>query len=352
MAEDEKYIFRCLQLARNGACNASPNPMVGAVIVHEGKIIGEGYHICCGQPHAEVNAISFVKDEALLKKSTLYVSLEPCSHYGKTPPCADLIIQKQIPRVVIGCQDPFIKVAGQGIDKLRKAGVEVKVGVLEDKCKKLIKRFLTFHTLQRPYILLKWAESADGYMDKIRQDGHPTQLSNSLGRMLVHKKRAEADAIMVGTHTALLDNPSLTVRDWQGKNPVRILIDKDLSLPKGLHLFNHQVKTIVFTAQHKNSTEFLEYVKVDFTLDILPQIMATLYKKNIQSILVEGGAILLQSFIDAGLWDEIYVEQTPILLYEGVKSPHPGNNISCTTSTHFGSQYKHYASTPSILDEK
>ena len=204
--KEEKYMRRCIQLAKNGLCNVSPNPMVGAVIVCEGQIIGEGYHIRCGEAHAEVNAIRSVKDLSLLKHSTIYVSLEPCSHHGKTPPCADLIIEKQIPRIVIGCQDPFSKVAGKGIQKLRDAGCEVIVGVLETECRELIRKFITFHTLHRPYIVLKWAESADGFIDLERTEGQPVILSTPLTSMLVHKKRAESDAIMVGTRTALLDN--------------------------------------------------------------------------------------------------------------------------------------------------
>ena len=344
MNEDEKYIFRCIQLARNGAGNVSPNPMVGAVVVYNGKIIGEGYHIHYGKAHAEVNAISSVKDKSLLKHSTLYVSLEPCSHYGKTPPCADLIIEKQIPRVVVGCKDPFSQVAGRGIDKLVKAGIEVKVGVLEKECKELIKRFTIFHALHRPYILLKWAESADGYIDKIRTGGKPVVLSSPLTSMLTHKKRSEADAIMIGSRTALLDNPSLTVRNWKGKNPIRILIDKHLSLPSKLHLFDQQVKTIVFTAKQKESSQELEYITIDFSLNILPQIMDHLYRKGIQSVLVEGGAVLLQSFIDLGLWDEIFVEQTSLLLTNGIKSPKIKNNSVSSVTLRFGSRYNHYTS--------
>lgn len=221
--EEEKYMRRCIELAANGLCNVAPNPMVGAVIVCDGRIIGEGYHIRCGEAHAEVNAIRSVKDESLLQRSTIYVSLEPCSHYGKTPPCADLIIEKQIPRIVIGCQDPFSKVAGRGIQKLRDAGREVIVGVLEKECRHLIRRFITFNTLHRPFITLKWAESADHFIDIERTNGKPMILSSPLSSMLVHKKRAEADAIMVGRRTALLDNPSLTVRNWYGHNPIRIV---------------------------------------------------------------------------------------------------------------------------------
>lgn len=247
MTKDEKYISRCLQLAHNGLCNTAPNPMVGAVIVYHDTIIGEGYHIRCGEAHAEVNAIRSVKDENLLKESTIYVSLEPCSHYGKTPPCADLIIEKKIPKVVIGCMDPFSLVAGRGIEKLRKAGIEVTVGVLEEECRHLIRHFITFNTLKRPYITLKWAESTDGFIDINRTGGKPIKLSNPLTSMLVHKKRAEHDAILVGRRTALLDNPSLSTRNWYGKHPVRLVIDKELTLPRDLELFSGRIKTFVFT---------------------------------------------------------------------------------------------------------
>ena len=237
-SEEEKYMLRCIQLAQNGLCNTAPNPMVGAVIVCDGKIIGEGYHVRCGEAHAEVNAIRSVKDTSLLKRSTIYVSLEPCSHYGKTPPCADLIIEKQIPRIVIGCRDPFSKVAGRGIQKLKDAGREVIVGVLETECRQLIRRFITFHTLRRPYITLKWAESSDRYIDYSRTDGKPVILSSPLTSMLVHKKRAEHSAILVGTRTAELDNPGLNVRHWYGRSPVRIVLDRQQKLSPSLHLFD------------------------------------------------------------------------------------------------------------------
>ena len=256
--EEEKYMRRCIELAKNGLCNVAPNPMVGAVIVCDGLIIGAGYPIRCGEAHAEVNAIRSVKDKSLLSRSTIYVSLEPCSHYGKTPPCADLIIEKQIPRIVIGCQDPFSQVAGRGIQKLRDAGREVTVGVLEKECRYLIRRFITFNTLHRPFITLKWAESADHFIDVERTDGNPVVLSSPLTSMLVHKKRAETDAIMVGRRTSLLDNPSLTVRNWYGRNPVRIVLDRALSLPHSLRLFDGEVPTIVFTAEkHPDKNIFI-----------------------------------------------------------------------------------------------
>lgn len=321
MTTDEKYIRRCIELASNGLCNAAPNPMVGAVIVHNGKIIGEGYHARCGEGHAEVNAIRSVKDESLLKESTIYVSLEPCSHYGKTPPCADLIISKGIPRVVVGCIDPFSQVSGRGIRKLRDAGIDVTVGVLEDECKNLIRRFVTFNTQKRPYITLKWAESADGFIDINREYGSPVVLSTPITSMYVHKQRAEHKAILVGRKTALLDNPSLTTRNWYGANPLRLVIDRTLSLPSDLKLFDHSTPTIVFTAEKKENEENLEYITLDFSKDILPQILTVLYERKIQSLLVEGGTTLLQSFIDSCLWDEIFVEHSEKVLGEGVKSP-------------------------------
>lgn len=321
MTTDEKYIRRCIELASNGLCNAAPNPMVGAVIVHNGKIIGEGYHARCGEGHAEVNAIRSVKDESLLKESTIYVSLEPCSHYGKTPPCADLIISKGIPRVVVGCIDPFSQVSGRGIQKLLNAGIDVTVGVLENECKNLIRRFVTFNTQKRPYITLKWAESADGFIDINRENGSPVVLSTPITSMYVHKQRAEHKAILVGRKTALLDNPSLTTRNWYGANPLRLVIDRTLSLPSNLKLFDHTTPTLVFTEKVKAGEENLEYITLDFSKDILPQIFTVLYERKIQSLLVEGGTTLLQSFINSGVWDEIFVEHSARVLGEGVKSP-------------------------------
>lgn len=321
MTTDEKYIRRCIELASNGLCNAAPNPMVGAVIVYNGKIIGEGYHARCGEGHAEVNAIRSVKDESLLKESTIYVSLEPCSHYGKTPPCADLIISKGIPRVVVGCIDPFSQVSGRGIQKLRDAGIDVTVGVLEDECKNLIRRFVTFNTRKRPYITLKWAESADGFIDINRENGSPVVLSTPITSMYVHKQRAEHKAILVGRKTALLDNPSLTTRNWYGANPLRLVIDRTLSLPSNLRLFDHTTPTLVFTEKEKAVEENLEYITLDFSKDILPQILTVLYERKIQSLLVEGGTTLLQSFINSGLWDEMFVEHSAKVLGDGVKSP-------------------------------
>lgn len=336
MKEDELYMHRCIQLARNGLCGAPPNPMVGAVIVCDGKIIGEGYHAKCGEAHAEVNAIRSVKNPELLKRSTIYVSLEPCAHHGKTPPCADLIVEKQLKRVVVGCQDPFAKVNGKGIEKLRSAGIEVKVGVLEEACLELISRFVTFHAQKRPYITLKWAQSSDGFIDYNRSEGEAVKLSNDLTRMLVHKRRSEHTAILVGRRTALLDNPSLTIRDWHGKAPLRLVLDKDLSLPDSLHLFDGSVPTIVFTSKEKESYNNVEYIRLDFSTSILPQMMEVLYARNIQSLLVEGGSQLLQSFLDENCWDEIFVEEAPFTLQDGVKAPVPPTDCCIETTSYFG----------------
>lgn len=322
--EEEKDTFfmrRCIQLAQNGGHTTPPNPMVGAVIVHEGKIIGEGYHIRPGEAHAEVNAIHAVKDESLLPDSTLYVSLEPCAHYGKTPPCADLIIQKRIPRVRIGCKDPFSKVNGNGIQKLENAGVEVKVGILEKECIALNRKFITFHSKKRPYIILKWAESADGFIDLKRKNGSPYIFSTPHTAMFAHKLRSENESILIGRRTAVLDNPSLTVRNWIGPNPTRIIIDKEKSLYSKLHIFDQSVLTILFNSEEQKEHKNIFFVKIDWKKNILPQIADILYKQGIQSLLIEGGSYTLQSFIDMDLWDEAYIERSSVCLKNGIQSP-------------------------------
>jgi diaminohydroxyphosphoribosylaminopyrimidine deaminase/5-amino-6-(5-phosphoribosylamino)uracil reductase len=319
MEEDEKYMRRCIQLAQNGLSTTAPNPMVGAVIVCDGKIIGEGYHIRSGEGHAEVNAVRSVKDQSLLSQSTIYVSLEPCSHYGKTPPCADMLIEKGLPRIVIGCEDPFAKVHGRGIKKLRDSGREVKVGVLEEECKHLIRRFVTFNILHRPYITLKWAESVDGYISSVNEK---TMISTPKTTMLGHKRRAENDAIMVGRETARVDNPTLTTRSWYGKNPMRVVVDRHLSLSPSLHLFDGNVKTLVFTTQHHDSKENLEYVVLPESDYNLSRFMQELASRGVQSLLVEGGAKLHQSFIDVDLWDEAYIEKGNIMLGDGTRAAH------------------------------
>ena len=299
-----KYMRRCIQLAKCGAVGAPPNPMVGAVIVHNGKIIGEGYHRRCGGLHAEVNAIRSVQDESLLQDSTIYVSLEPCSHYGKTPPCADLIIEKRIPRVVVGCMDPFAKVNGQGIRKLCDAGIEVEVGVLEKECLELNRRFITFHQQHRPWVMLKWAQSEDGFMDAERgSDAEPVKFSSTFTQTLVHQLRAMNQAIMVGTKTVLMDNPTLTTRLWDGPDALRVTIDRKGVLPESVHLKDGKVPTVIYN--HGD----------------LKEILGDLYKRGVQSLMVEGGAQLLQHFIDEGLWDEARIEIAPFSLNGGVSAP-------------------------------
>lgn len=341
MEIEEKYMRRCIELAQNGCCYAAPNPMVGAVIVSNGRIIGEGYHARCGEAHAEVNAIRSVREPHLLRSATLYVSLEPCSHYGKTPPCADLIIEKQIPRVVVGCLDPFIKVAGRGIEKLRAAGVEVATGVLEEECKALINRFLTFHQQQRPYITLKWAQSSDGFIDRLRTGGEPLHLSSPLTLMRVHRLRAEHSAILVGRGTALLDNPSLNVRHWSGPQPVRIVIDRQGKLQQQhLHLFDGSQRTLLLT--ETPGTLPVEYRILDFSSPLPPQIATLLHNEGLQSLLVEGGSYTLQSFIDAGLWDEAFVEEAPLVIGQGVTAPTLKELKSVEVEQHFGHLFRHY----------
>ena len=296
MIDDEKFMRRCIQLAKNGQQNAKPNPMVGAVIVHNGRIIGEGYHVRCGQGHAEVNAFASVKaeDEALLPESTIYVSLEPCSHYGKTPPCADLIIKKGVRHVVVGCIDEFAEVQGRGIKKIREAGIEVEVGVLEEECKALNRRFFTFHREKRPYIILKWAQTANGFID----DHHkPLKISTDFTKMLSHKLRAEEDAILVGRITDEREHPQLNVREWYGPDPKRLVIDRT-------HPLN----------------------------------IDSLYAQNIQSIIVEGGAETLRTFLIQGLWDEIRVEtNTALTVTDGTRAPIIPANAVVVSSKTFGS---------------
>lgn len=296
MQTDEKYMRRALELARHGELDASPNPMVGAVIVDpSGRIIGEGWHRRCGEGHAEVNAVASVKDASMLKDATMYVTLEPCSHYGKTPPCADMIVEKGIPRVVIGTLDPFAKVAGRGVAKLLAAGVEVETGMLERECRDLNRKFMTAHRLHRPYITLKWAQSADGYID-----GH---ISTPLTSVPVHKLRATHDAILIGSGTAIADNPTLTTRNFAGKSPVKIVLDRRRRLPSDLRLFDGG-ETVVMT-DYSNLSEVLEWI----------------YRRGLTSVLVEGGAEVLGSFLSEGLWDEIRVEVSPVVIDGMVKAP-------------------------------
>ena len=325
IGDDEKYMKRCIELAANGIGSVAPNPMVGAVIVLDGKIIGEGYHCKYGEAHAEVNAINSVTDQAQLANATVYVNLEPCAHYGKTPPCADLIVRHSLKRVVVGCTDSFAKVAGRGIIKLRDAGIEVEVGVLEAESRNLNRRFFTFHEQQRPYIVLKWAQTADGYIDINRLANtpqQPTWISDPLCRTYTHKWRSEEASILVGTNTALNDNPKLTIRNWCGENPVRVLIDRNLRLPSKLSIFDDTAPTIVFTSQARQNTWNTEYVVVDFTNNnLLGQILNVLHQKSLQSLIVEGGATLLQSFINQNLWDEARVFVADTWFGSGMGAP-------------------------------
>jgi diaminohydroxyphosphoribosylaminopyrimidine deaminase/5-amino-6-(5-phosphoribosylamino)uracil reductase len=311
-------MHRCLELAQLGAGSVAPNPMVGAVLVHHDRIIGEGYHRQYGEAHAEPNCIASVKveDRHLIEQSTLYVSLEPCAHFGKTPPCADLIVAEKIPKAVIGCRDPFVQVNGKGIEKLKAAGVEVETGILEEECKELNKRFFTFHTQHRPYIILKWAQTLD---HKIANENYGRiRISGEYTNRIVHKWRSEEMAIAVGTNTALFDDPELTTRLSPGKDPIRIVVDMHLRLPENLKLFDAKTTTIVFNTRRHNlpfekmsMTELREvgvgYYEVTEEVSLIPQMVHALYSMNIQSVLVEGGSYLLQSFIDEGIWDEARV---------------------------------------------
>ena len=309
---------RCIQLAVNASGNVAPNPMVGAVLVHEDRIIAEGYHKVFGGPHAEVNCINSVlqRDEHLIDKATLYVSLEPCVHFGKTPPCADLIISKQIPSVVIGCRDPFTQVNGKGIEKLTSAGVLITTGVLEEECRQMNIRFFTFHTKHRPYIILKWAETAD---KKIGNYGNNRlMITNEFTNRLVHKWRSEEAGIMAGTNTVMMDDPYLTNRLWNGSHPVRIVIDTDLRLPSSLNVFNGSVKTIIFNALKHEENDNVLFYQVTRDVNLVHQALNGLYQQQILSVMVEGGAKLIQSFIDEGLWDEARViTNTSLVLGEG-----------------------------------
>ncbi|WP_223551792.1 bifunctional diaminohydroxyphosphoribosylaminopyrimidine deaminase/5-amino-6-(5-phosphoribosylamino)uracil reductase RibD [Aestuariivivens sp. NBU2969] len=320
----EKYIKRCIEIAKNGLGTTRPNPMVGCVIVYNNTIIGEGYTSAYGSNHAEVNAINSVTNKELLKQSTLYVTLEPCSHYGKTPPCSDLIIAHDIPNVVIGCVDDNEKVAGKGIKKLTGAGCEVTVGVLEQDCKNHHKRFFTFHKKKRPYIILKWAETIDGFIAPLtKRQNKPVWITNKYSRQLVHKWRTEEQAILVGTNTVLQDNPRLTVRDWTGKNPIRVVLDSNLKLSKVHAVFNGEAKTIVITDKATSSYKSNIYEEVVYyQANLAHEICTILFEHQINSVIIEGGSKTLQLFIDANLWDEARVFTGAVSFKEGVKAPH------------------------------
>jgi len=323
MTTEEKYIKRCIELAKNGLGTTYPNPLVGSVIVYDGKIIGEGWHKKAGEPHAEVNAINSVKDKSLLSKATIYVNLEPCSHFGKTPPCCDLIIANKIPNVVIGTVDPFAKVAGSGIKKLMEAGKNVTVGILEDECNELNKRFFTFHQKKRPYILLKWAETADGFIAPLtKKEQKPVWITNRYSRQLVHKWRSEEQAILAGTQTVLDDNPKLDVRDWTGENPIRIVLDRTGKISKEYSVKDPKTKTIILTEnQNFKNSDNLFYENCTFDNSLAFQITDVLFQHEIQSVIIEGGRATLQTFIDANLWDEALIFRGNVSFTNGTSAP-------------------------------
>ena len=318
---DEKYMRRALQLARQGAGHTSPNPMVGAVIVGpDGTIIGEGWHRKCGEGHAEVNAVASVSDPSLLKDSTIYVTLEPCSHYGKTPPCAKLLIERGIPRVVVGTLDPFVEVSGRGVAMLREAGVEVVVGVLEQECRMLNRRFLTAHTTGRPWVQLKWAQTADGFIAALPEAGeNPLHMSTPVTMRLMHRQRALCDAIVVGANTARIDDPALTTRYWPGKSPLRVVLSRQLSIPDNLRLLHDGMPTIVYNGVKNETIGVVEYVKMDS--DDPMAWLTDLYRRGVTSVMVEGGTRVLQQMIDARTWDEARIETSPRRVGQGITAP-------------------------------
>ncbi|MCC5944152.1 MAG: bifunctional diaminohydroxyphosphoribosylaminopyrimidine deaminase/5-amino-6-(5-phosphoribosylamino)uracil reductase RibD [Bernardetiaceae bacterium] len=315
---DTDFMQRALELAERGLGSVSPNPLVGAVIVKNQEIIGEGWHRQYGKAHAEVNAIEAIKDKTLIEGATVFVSLEPCSHYGKTPPCADLLIRYKPSRVVVACQDPNPKVSGSGIKKLKEAGIDVEVGVLEEEARYQNRRF--FHAMQKaePFVILKWAQTQDGFI--ARQDYSSKWISDKFSRRLVHRWRSEEDAVLVGTNTAYYDNPQLTVRDWYGKNPLRVCIDRNLRLQSSLAIFDGSVPTVCYTTRAAEDREKVSFVQLS-SENFLPELLSDLHKKNIHSLIIEGGAKLLEEFIAANLWQEARVFIAPVLFSEGIAAP-------------------------------
>jgi diaminohydroxyphosphoribosylaminopyrimidine deaminase/5-amino-6-(5-phosphoribosylamino)uracil reductase len=321
----EQYMRRALQLAALGRGKVSPNPMVGCVIVHDEKIIGEGYHQQYGGPHAEVNAVSAVKEQDLLKESSVYVTLEPCSHNGKTPPCADLLVKKGVKKVVVASGDPHEKVNGRGIKRLRDAGIEVIEGILEADSWSLNVRFNTFHQKRKPYVILKWAQTQDGFIARNNFDSK--WISNQYSRQLVHKWRAEEDAILVGYNTALHDNPALNVRDWKGNDPIRVVLDREASLPDSHNLLNGKIPTMVFTKNEIETRENVQYVQSDMHPS---SILDILVKQDISSVIIEGGSNTINQFVNAGLWDEARVFTSKTEFGEGIEAPKLNMNSSET----------------------
>ena len=325
-------MMRCIQLAKNGLGTTYPNPLVGSVVVYKDKIIGEGWHKQSGKSHAEVNAINSVKNQELLTKATIYVNLEPCSHFGKTPPCANLIIEKGIKNIVIGSKDPNPKVSGKGVELLKENRCNVIQGVLEKECNDLNKRFFTFFGKKRPYIILKWAETLDGFISpKFKTKKKPVWITNKNSRQLVHQWRSQEQAILVGTNTVIKDNPILTTRDWIGSSPIRVVIDKKLKIPDDATIFDSNIKTIVVTEIKKENKLNLTYKIIDFSKNITHQICDLLCDHKVQSLIVEGGTKTLQTFINHNLWDEARIFRGTVLFYEGTKAPTiKGQKISKT----------------------
>ena len=323
-SEDNKFMRRCVELASGAEGLTYPNPMVGSVIVHDGIIIGEGFHLKAGGPHAEVNAINSVKDKSKLKNSTLYVNLEPCSHFGKTPPCADYIIANSIPRVVIGTLDTSEKVAGRGLEKLRNSGCEVITGVLDGACRSLNKRFFTFHEKKRPYIILKWAQSSDGYLDIVRPEGReigPNWITGKPERVLVHKWRACEQAILVGGGTQRIDNPALNVREWSGANPLRMILSSSGQVNIGTSGNSNNVETVVFTHNMDTTIPDVKKVKLKEDLPSSVQVSEYLFNSGLQSLFIEGGTKVLNHFISSGMWDEARIFTGSSAFKDGVKAP-------------------------------
>lgn len=322
MNQHDKYMHRCLELAVRGLGKVAPNPMVGCVIVGETGIIGEGYHDTFGGPHAEINAINSVDNKTSLKGSTLYVNLEPCGHHGKTPPCTDTIVAAGIKKVVIGCIDPNPMVKGKGIEKLKAAGIEVEVGPLEKDCMEVNKRFFTYHERKRPYIILKWAQTSDGFIDKKRtKDEERAKITQDEIQIMVHLWRTQEQAIMVGTHTIIMDNPHLTARRVSGTSPMRVVLDRSLKIPKTSNIFDKEAQTLIFTEQQAPANNGVEYSNVAFDGKLLNSMLTELYNRHIQSVIVEGGEKLLKSFIEKDLWDEAKVIYSSKTLGDGVHAP-------------------------------
>jgi diaminohydroxyphosphoribosylaminopyrimidine deaminase/5-amino-6-(5-phosphoribosylamino)uracil reductase len=340
MLHHELFMQRCLQLAALSQQWVAPNPMVGAVVVKHGNIIAEGYHQQYGGAHAEVNAINTIEDKTLLEGATIYVSLEPCAHFGKTPPCTNLIIEHKIAKVVIACLDPNPLVAGKGVTQLEQAGVEVIVGILEKDAKELNKRFIHFHTHKKPFVVLKWAQTEDGYCGRLKNSSQANKITNWYSDVMVHKMRSAEAAILVGYNTAINDNPKLTNRKWYGKNPIRIVIDLENNLPPHLNIFNDDATTLVFTTSPKQNTPTISYFKFNNKGHFIIEILEVLYQKNIQSVLVEGGPQTLQLFIETDTWNEAHIFTSDINWQTGIKAPALLKGVEVTSINYFNDTYK------------